>query len=69
VIERWSAALRSIRPRHGALELGPEPLEIHHRGEPFEIVILLRQPGEPLLDVEKIQPADPSDPSPRPTPQ
>ena len=37
MIERWSAALRSIRPRHGALELGSEPLEIHHRGEPFEI--------------------------------
>ena len=31
-------------PRHGALELGPEQLEIDHVREPLELIALLRQP-------------------------
>jgi hypothetical protein len=37
---------------HRALEFGPEQLEIDHRGQPLEVVPLLRQHREPLLDVE-----------------
>ena len=32
VVERRSATLRAVRPRHGPLELGPEQLEIDHGG-------------------------------------
>jgi hypothetical protein len=59
VVEWWPAALRSIRPGHGALELGPEQLEIDHDREPLEVIALLRQAGQTILNVEKPSPADP----------
>jgi hypothetical protein len=66
VIERWPAALRAIRPRHGTLELGPEHFEVDHSLETFEVVTLLRQTSKPLLDVEQssrpTHPIPPHDP-------
>jgi hypothetical protein len=62
VVERRPAALRSIRPRHGALQLGPKALEIDHVREPLEVVALLRQAGQTILNVEK--PSRPAHPDP-----
>jgi hypothetical protein len=53
VVERRPAALGAIRPWHGALELGPEQLEVDHRREPLQVVTFPRQPGQPFLDVEQ----------------
>jgi hypothetical protein len=53
VIERRPAALGAIRPWYGALELGSEYLEVDHGRELLQIITLLRQPGQPFLDVEK----------------
>jgi hypothetical protein len=53
VIKRRAPALAAVGPRHGALELGPEQLEVDHRGQPFEVVALLGQPRQALLDVEQ----------------
>ena len=54
VVERRPAALRPVGPRHGALELGPEQLEVDHGSQPLEVVALLRQPRQPLFDVENL---------------
>jgi hypothetical protein len=42
VVERRPAALGAIRPWHGALELGPEQLEVDHGREP-------KPAGRPIL--------------------
>jgi hypothetical protein len=46
MIERRRPALGPVGPRHGALEFGPEQLEVNHRGQPLEVVALLRQPAK-----------------------
>jgi hypothetical protein len=43
------AVPRADRSRGGR---PPEPSEVAHGGKPLAVVALLRQPGEPLLDVE-----------------
>ena len=52
VVERRPSALRPVGPRHRALELGPEQLEVDHSLQPLELVALLRQTRQPILDVE-----------------
>jgi len=62
-INTWSnggrPAFERSAPRRRALEFGPEPLEIEHGREPLEVVTLVRQPGQPLLDVQKTRPDAP----------
>jgi hypothetical protein len=53
MVERWPAALRPVRPRHGSLQLGPEQLEVNHAIQPLEIVALPGQAGQPLLEFEE----------------
>jgi hypothetical protein len=40
VIEGRAAPFRAVRAWHGALEIGTEQLEIHHRIQPFQAVAL-----------------------------
>ena len=56
------ATLRAIGPRHSALELRAEDLEVDDLGQPFEGITLPRQQGQPFVEVEKAE--HPSQPVP-----
>jgi len=53
VIKRRPAALQAVCPRHRRLELAPEQFEGDHGAQALKVVTLLRQTGQPLLDIEE----------------
>jgi hypothetical protein len=53
MVKGWSPALRAICSRHCRFHFLPEELEVHHRSQTFQVIALLRQAGQPLLDVEE----------------
>src|SRR5579863_6869113 len=56
VIVGWPAALGSVAPRHGALQVRPKHLEIDDRAQPFQVVALGRKLLQTFLDIEKSRP-------------
>src|SRR3954451_2638433 len=53
VIEGRPAALRSVGPRHGSRQVGPERLEVQDRVQPLKVVALRREFLQTLIDIKE----------------